>query len=241
MLKIFFTVIISVFGLVLSAQEMTPYTTDFKFTDGIYLTFDQVKDNNPIPKAKLLSSTDYNDKDFFNNLFASGKIYFYDNIGVRQEIEVSSIWGYSRNGVLYIQIQGNFNRITYIGSICHFVADITTYDSRYYSPYSGYSPYYYSPYNYGYYPYGSYYSPYGSYYNPYGSTSVAKSEVRQFMIDFESGEILEFTLDNTKRILMQDAELYEQFVNEKKSKQKDLMFVYLRKFNEKHPLMLPVR
>lgn len=61
------------------------------------------------------------------------------------------------------------------------------------------------------------------------------------MIDFESGEILEFTLDNTKRILMKDPDLYEQFIREKKSKQKDLMFVYLRKYNEKHQLMLPVR
>lgn len=240
MIKLFISVLLSVFALVMSAQELVPYTTDFKFTEGIYLNFEQVKENNPIPKAKLLSSTDYNDKDFFKNLFESGKVYFYDNIGVRQEIEVSSIWGYARNGVLYIQIQGNFNRITYIGSICHFVADITTYDSRYYSPYSGYSPYYYSPYSYGYYPYGSYYSPYGSY-SPYGTTSMAKSEVRQFMINFESGETMEFTLDNTKLILMQDPELYEQFVKEKKSKQKDLMFVYLRKFNDKHPLMLPER
>jgi hypothetical protein len=240
--------LILVFGVGLSAQDLVPYTTDFKFSEGIYLNFEQVKENNPIPKAKLLSSTDYNDKDFFKNLFDPGKVYFYDNIGVRQEVEVSSIWGYARNGVLYIQIQGNFNRITYIGSICHFVADITTYDSRIYSPYSGYYPYYYSPYSYGYspysygyYPYGSFYSPYGSYYSPYGSPSTRRSEVVQFMIDFESGEILEFTLDNTKRILMKDPDLYEQFIREKKSKQKDLMFVYLRKYNEKHQLMLPVR
>ena len=50
---------------------------------------------------------------------------------------------------------------------------------------------------------------------------------------------MEFTLDNTKRLLMKDAELYEEFVKERKKKQKDLMFIYLRKYNEKHPLMLP--
>ena len=45
------------------------YTPDFKFKDGIYLNFDEVKTNSPIPKAKLLTSADYNDREFFNKVF----------------------------------------------------------------------------------------------------------------------------------------------------------------------------
>ena len=139
-----------------SGQEvegMVKVTPDFRFKDGIYLNFDQVKMNSPIPKAKILTSADYNDKEFFRDLLESDKIYFYDNMGIRQEVSKSDIWGYSRNGIIYIQVQGNFNRITFVGSISHFVADITTYDPRYYN----------SPYGYGYYdPY--YYYPY---YSPY--------------------------------------------------------------------------
>ncbi len=118
-------------------EGMVKYTPDFRFRDGIYVNFDQVKQNSPIPKAKLLTSTDYNDKEFFKKLLESEKIYYYDGMGVRQEVNVSNIWGYARNGVLYIQVQKNFNRITFVGSICHFVADVTTYDNRYYSPYGG--------------------------------------------------------------------------------------------------------
>ena len=33
-------------------EGMAKYTPDFKFNDGIYLNFDQVKLNSPIPKAK---------------------------------------------------------------------------------------------------------------------------------------------------------------------------------------------
>ena len=113
----------------LNAQEnggMVKYTPDFRFNDGIYLNFEQVKANSPIPKSKILTSTDYNDKDFFKNLMAGEKIYFYDGMGIRQEVDRSSIWGYARNGVLNIQVQGNFNRITFIGNICHFVADVTS-------------------------------------------------------------------------------------------------------------------
>jgi hypothetical protein len=232
----------------LGAQEnegMVKYTPDFRFTDGIFLNFDQVKANSPIPKAKILTSTDYNDKDFFKNLMSGEKIYFYDGMGIRQEVERNSIWGYSRNGVLYVQIQGNFNRITFIGNICHFVADITSYDSRYYnSPYGYYDPYYspyyspyYNPYYYG--NYGSYYSPYGSYYSPYRQ-NAGRNELRQYLIDFDSGKVLEYDVENTELLLMRDPELHEEFMRLPNKKKKDLMFVYIRKFNEKNPLYLPV-
>lgn len=220
-------------------ENMVKYTPDFRFKDGIYLNFDQVKGNNPIPKAKLLTSTDYNDREFFKKLLESGKIYFYDNMGIRQEIITNTIWGYARNGVLYIQIQENFNRITFVGSICHFVADITTYDPRYYgSPYNYYNPYYYPYSGYSPYGYGSYYSPY-SYY-PYRQSNMARSEIKQYLIEFKTGNIAEFDMKNTELMLIQDPELYEEYVQLPRKKKKDLMFVYIRKFNERNPLYIPV-
>lgn len=239
---VLFTTLFSVCSLIpLIGQEqegMVKYTPDFRFKDGIYVNFDQVKLNSPIPKAKLLTSTDYNDREFFKKLLKSDKLYYYDGMGIRQEIATNSIWGYSRNGVLYIQIQENFTRITFMGSICHFVADISTYDSRYYnSPYGGYyDPYsYYSPYG-----YGSYYNPYGSYYSPYARNNMTRNEVRQYLIDFETGKILEFNLESTELLLMKDAKLYEEYMQLPRKKKKDLMFVYIRKFNENNPLYIPV-
>lgn len=238
------------FSYSLTGQEkegLVKYTPDFRFNDGIYLNFDQVKMNSPIPKAKLLTSTDYNDREFFKKLFAGEKIYFYDGMGIRQEVDKNSIWGYARNGVLYILIQGNFNRITFVGSICHFVADITSYDNRYYnspygyydpyySPYSYYSPYY-SPYSSPY--YRNYSSPYGSYYSPYGR-NMTRNELKQYLIDFESGKILEYDVSNAELLLMKDSELYEEYVRLPRKKKKELIFVYIRKFNEKNPLYIPV-
>jgi hypothetical protein len=179
----------------------------------------------------LLTSIDYNDKEFFKKILEGEKIYFYDNIGVRQEIPRNSIWGYSRNGVLYIQIQDNFNRITFVGNICHFVADVTSYDSRSsYSPYGYYDPYY-SPYG-----YSNYYSPY----SPYRQSNMARNELKQYLIDFESGKVLEFDVENTELLLMKDNQLYEEYVQLSRKKKKELMFVYIRKFNEKNPLYIPV-
>ena len=222
----------------LSGQEkdvMVKYTPGFRFNDGIFVDFEQVKLNSPIPKSRLLTSLDYNDREFFKKIFEMDKIYFYDNIGVRQEIAKNTIWGYSRNGVLYVQIQENFNRITFVGNICHFVADITTYDTRSYnSPYGYYDPYY-SPYS-----YSNYYNPYNNYYSPYNQPTVARSELKQYLIDFESGKIMEFDIENTELLLMKDNQLYDEYVQLSRSKKKDFMFVYIRKFNEKNPLYIPV-
>src|SRR4030042_5247789 len=224
-------------------ENMVKFTPDFRFKDGIYLDFEQVKTNNPIPKAKLLTSTDYNDREFFKKLLEAGKIYFYDNMGIRQEVVTNDIWGYSRNGILYIQVQESFNRITFVGSICHFVADITTYDPRYYnSPYGYNDPYYssyYSPYSiYSPYSYGSYYYP-GSGYYPYRQ-NVARNELKQYLIDFDTGKIVEFDMQNTELLLAKDTQLYEEYFQLPRKKKKELMFVYIRKFNERNPFYLPV-
>ena len=239
-LRIFFLITLFSQGIPVirvSGQEkegMVKYTPEFRFTDGIYLNFDQVKLNSPIPKSKLLTSIDYNDREFFKKILEGDKIYFYDNMGVRQEVAKNSIWGYSRNGVIYIQVQDNFNRITFVGNICHFVADVTTIDSRSYnSPYGYYDPYY-SPYS-----YSSYYNPYSPYYSPYRS-NMTRNELKQYLIEFESGKVLEFDISNTELLLMKDNKLYEEYVQLSRKKKKELMFVYIRKFNENNPLYIPV-
>jgi len=227
-------------SVVFGQEGMVKYTPEFRFNDGVYLNFEQVKQNKPLSKARLLSSLDYNDRDFFRKLFEQDKIYFYDDMGVRQELAKSSVWGYSRNGILYIQVQNEFVRITFVGSICHFVADITTVDGRYDSPYGYYNPYgYYSPYSYSpYYSPYSYYNPYSPYYSPYNRRT--RTDLKQFIIDWETGRTAEFNINNTTLFLTRDPELHEEFSRLSRRKKKDLQFVYLRKFNEKHPLYVPV-
>ncbi|TFH34155.1 MAG: hypothetical protein E4G95_08645 [Bacteroidia bacterium] len=221
-------------GTVTDSVALSP---DFRFRDGVFLNFEQVKSNSPIPKAKILTSAEYNDREFFNQVLESGKIYFYDALGGRQEVSNNDIWGYARNGILYVRVEDGFNRITYLGTLSHFVADVTTYDNRYYnSPYNYYNPYSYSPY------YSNYYNPYNSPYNsgyPYGPTTVTKNELVQYVIDFETGKLVEYEVNNIEILLMKDTELYQEFVQMPRKKKKQMLFLYLRKYNENHPVYLP--
>jgi len=217
------------------SEDSVKYTPDFKFKDGIFLNFNMVKTNSPVPKAKLLTSVEYNDRDFFTQLMKEDKIYFYDDLGMRQEIDKSLIWGFSRNGVLYRKIQNNYNRITFFGSIIHYVADVTTYDS-----YNSYYPYgYNSPYSSSY--YSPYYSPYYSSYGyPYSRSASARTNLYQFIIDFETGDEREYNIQSLESILIRDPELYEEFLSLRGRNKKKMMFVFLRRYNEKHPVFIPL-
>jgi hypothetical protein len=222
-------IVISLLGLftVTFAQQdtirMIKYTTEFRFKEGIFLNFDQVKQNNPIPKSRIITQVPYDDPDFFERVLDNKKIQVFDNIGVKQEINTSNLWGFSRNGVLYINLNDGFYRITIVGSICHFVATLTTYDNNYY-PYYSYS-----------YPYYRY--PYNPYYSPYSSTP--NTEMRQYLLDFKTGNVVNYDVAGVELLLMSDPVLHDEFATLNKKKRKQLKFLYIRKFNEKHPLYFP--
>ena len=220
-----------------STSQMVKYTTEFKFKEGFYLNFEQVKNNKPIPKSRILTSIDYKSKTFFDQVTEARTITYFDDLGNSQEIETGKFWGYCKNGILYKYIGGSFNRVTITGAICHFVANITTYSNRYNSPY-GYSPYGYSPYSY--YPYGYGYSPYGyGYPYGYGSPNYRSTELKQFLIDFNTGEVMEYNAKSVKMLLMPDPELHDEFSRLRSKKQQQLQFMYIRKFNERNPLYIP--
>lgn len=86
---------------------------------------------------------------------------------------------------------------------------------------TGYDPYYYN-------------DPFG---NPYPRYTYISS---QYILDFEFGKVLEFTVENMEAVLQRDAELYKEFLALKKRKKRDSIFLYLRKYNEKHPIFFPI-
>ncbi len=201
------------------SSNMVEYNSDFQFKEGLYLSFEDVKTNSPLPKSRIISEYDYNDPDFLDKVLVKTSVYYYDNLGNRNKLDPDKIWGYSRNGFIYINIDDDFFRITLIGSICHFIASHTTYADYYNSPYY-YNSYYYDPYR-----------------IPY--TSYPTTEMRQYLLDFNTGRVLDYSYEAVEAILMQDPELHDEYVALSKKKKKQLKFVYIRKYNAKNPLYFP--
>jgi hypothetical protein len=203
---------------------MVRYFPGFKFKDGFYLSFENVKKNNPVPKSSLITTIPNDNPDFYEQVLNHKSVFIFDRLGAKQEVQVKNLWGYARNGVLYIHINEGYFRITIIGSICHFVASQTEYDNMHnsYYPYYGGYPYY-----------GSMYSPY---YYPHSTTS---NEMRQYLLDFTTGRVFDYDVKSLTVLLMEDPVLHDEYVALSNRRQKLMKFYYIRKFNERNPLYFP--
>ena len=211
------------------AQEKTPegmvrYSTAFEFPEGIYSNFEMVKASQPIASARVVTDVDLFDREFFEKITSAKEIVIYDDNGVKTEILTSKIWGYGRNGALYINVGGSFHRISLVGNISHFVASVTTYNPNYYDPYR-YNPYY-----------GN--SPYQGRYNSPNS-SYSSTDLRQYLLDFQTGEVMEYDSESVEIMLMKDPELADEYLALRSRKRGQMKFVFIRRYNEKHPLYFP--
>ncbi len=179
-----------------------------RIKDGIFLNFSQVKNNNPVPKIQIRTQINYSDINFFDELVKEKKITYYDKLGNSQEIKPSQIWGYCNKGILYINLHNSFNRIQILGSLSHFSALYTYQDD------------------------------FMDYANPYQMTydhiRPTQTELRQYILDFETGEVYPFDYNSMEILLQKDEELSTEYAKLPKRKKRNLIFLYLRKYNEKY-------
>lgn len=195
----------------LAAQgDSVTYGTNFRLADGIYLQFGNFRTNKPIPKSRIVSDYDSTRLDFIRQVLSKNTMVYKDDNGTEQTVSTSKIWGYAENGAVYLWLNNAFNRIMVIGSICHFTAYETTY------AYMG------SPVGYG--------SPYGT----------PQQQLVQLVLDTKTGSVLQFNSDVILKLLQPDKKLFDEFSALHKKKRREQMFIYLRKFNEAHPLKFPV-
>ena len=199
-------------------QERVAYTPEYEFEEGVYANYEQFRNNEPIPKNRIASTHDYKSKDFFELVLRESNLYYYDNLGNKHALPVSEIWGYCRNGFIYIGTEEGFFRITLLGSASHFVASVTSYSGDYYSPYQN----------------NAYYDQYRS-----SPTAYSTTEMRQYLLEFETGRVVEYDVEGVELILMSNTSLHDEFMALSKKKKKQMKFVYIRKFNEQNKMYFP--
>jgi hypothetical protein len=214
-----FIVIISAFST--QAQTDTSmlieYSYGYKFNDGLYINFSQFLNNNPTNFEFINIELNNNTQDIKEALEQAKTVNYYDEFGIETNINIKDIWGCCINGRPHVMWKNEFRQIPYIGSISHFVANVTVYYDRMNDPY--YDPYY-------------YYSTV--------PTRQYSNEVVQMVIDMKTGNILEFDQNNISKLLARDIELYEEFSKLNKRKKRKLLFSFIRRYNEAHPLFFPI-
>ena len=194
-------------------DSLVQYTIDFKFNDGLFLNFNQVKNNQAVPFKNIISNENYLSDNFIDKVLDNTDInIFYD--GNKISIKSKAIWGYAKNGILYIQAQDNFFRIPSIGSISFFVAKVEVEYQTQMDPWST------------------------SYYGMPGQTYTS-SEIKRFLIDFSDGSLYEYSTSNISKLISTDLKLSDEFMNLKRRQRKQKAFIYIRRFNENNPLYFP--
>lgn len=195
-----------------SQQKMVQYTKEFQFKSGIYLSYSDFRNNSPITASQVISDYNKTSRDFFEKVLSRNTFTYQDALGKQQTVKTSEVWGYCANDIVYINHESDFNRITIIGSICHFIASVPM-------RIGVADPFYNDP-----------------FYNPPQYTYV----MQQYVMDTETGKVFEFNVTNMEILLSRDDALYKEFSGLKRKKKRDSIFLYLRKYNEKHPIYFPI-
>ena len=205
---------------------MLRYSPGFKFRDGLYLNIDEVRNNDPIPLARIVTDLGSYNKDFLNELNNSEKIILYDDYGMRKFIYTKDLWGYAESGRLYIMAGGPFQRIMIQGSISLFTASATTNVRTKFSP--GDTSLNYTTTE----------DLYRSHNRKYYYTNVT-AESKEYLFDFESNTLAAYTVDVLEKLLLRDFELFSEYTSLRKRDKKERMAEFIRRYNTNHPIYFP--
>lgn len=193
------------------------YTRDFVFDEGIYITYSDFRMNRPITKEVIESKGDKSQLDFIGKTVENSEYVYFKFGGYIHKVKTDSIWGFSQNNTVYINYDKKMFRIPVFGNISQFVATVEVINN-----YAGTaSPYYYN----------------------YGVTATNMPtkgrEVRQFVLDFYTGKIYDYDEKNIAELLKRDDKIYAEFMKLSKRKRKKMMGMYLRNYNQAHPIYFP--
>lgn len=181
----------------------------FERKEGLYLDYLQFRENRPITKPQIITNIDTSQLDFFTKVVSQKEILIMTPSGTEEKIFSKDLWGYFQNGILYIYYDNAFYKVPVLGAISYFIGtqEIT----------------YYSGVGWGY---------------PYGMVGVPVKtrELKDFLMDYYTGKIYPFSIEQLEELLKKDAEIYSEFTRLSRKQKKNKYKYYIRLFNEKHPV-----
>ncbi|MES2516001.1 MAG: hypothetical protein V4580_17740 [Bacteroidota bacterium] len=197
----------------LRAQDSIPFTKDFRLYEGLYLGYQDFRYNWPIPKEKIITTINKDQLDFYSKLIDEEFIEYTERDGTVSKIKSERVWGYCQNNIIFINQESNFFRIPVFGAISNFIGTVEVTN---YSP--GYDPFMNAPMN---------------------STAQKTREIRQYLFDFYSGEVMPFSIEKMEEYLKRDQAIYKEYSALSKKNKKEMATKYIRMYNEKHWVYFP--
>ncbi|GIV29616.1 MAG: hypothetical protein KatS3mg028_0682 [Bacteroidia bacterium] len=160
--------------------------TAYERKEGLYLDYIQFRENHPVVKAKIVTSIDTNQLDFFTKVVSQKQIVIASANGGTVAVSPQNLWGYFQNKILYIYYDNAFYKVPVLGAISYFIG---TQEVTYYS-------------NVGIgvgYPYGM------------GGVPVKTREMKDFLLDYYTGKVYPFSIEQLEELFKKDEGIYQQF------------------------------
>jgi len=201
------------FCAILPAQDSIAYSKEFRLYEGIYLSYQDFRHNWPISKQKIQTKISKDQLDFYSKMVEQDYIDYSERDGSLTRVKTDYVWGYCQNNSIYIQHDRHFFRIPVFGAISYFVGTVEVVN------------------------YSAAYDPFMT--SPMSGTTVKTQEMRQYLLDFYSGEMVLFSTDKLENFLKRDEVLYKEYRELSRKKKRDLAARYIRLYNEKNPVYFP--
>lgn len=226
------------------SQQRVPYSPDFEFKEGIYLTFKDFKNNNPIPVTHIYSELDIRNEDYLDMVLESDSLIYYDNLLEERAVSTMAVWGFAKKNKVFIgvntvqeskdwQDRGWFPMLS-IGAYSYFTATIIV--TRYMPPSGSMSM---SSGGIG--MYGDPMFPdNGTYYDEAVTVHFLLEFSTGRLIDLGSGDLSAISPELLKELLQYDQMLLKEFESKSRHDQKQAAMFYIRQFNQRNPIYFPV-
>ncbi|MBL7917693.1 MAG: hypothetical protein JNM96_04800, partial [Bacteroidia bacterium] len=143
------------------------------FKDGLYFTHSDFRKNSPLTKNNINTDLNKEQLDFYYKITSFDKIN-YTQSGTTYTIESKTIWGFVQNKTLFLNYNGVFYRVPVFGSICYFAGIVETI--------------------------GYYNGIYDPMFGAGGGRATKSQEVREFLMNYYDGKVINFNMDEAEKL-----------------------------------------
>ena len=200
------------------SDSLVLLTKNFKFSDGIYLSFEEFKENKPSISWDSTFARLHTNPQNLTTLVDTIHLKTSDD-------QIGQIWGFSLGGIPYINQQekntaglNKYLGIKVRGNICYFTKSETLKKSKVIKAY-----------------------------NPVTGIPFRESEVmtekdieRKFMLSFNTGEVLDFTPSNFIEWIETDSQLVNTVMELPDEDRAEKLFKCLLIYDDRNPVYVPV-
>tara|TARA_Y100000768_G_scaffold313338_1_gene248076 strand:+ start:239 stop:880 length:642 start_codon:yes stop_codon:yes gene_type:complete len=191
------------------------FYTNPEVKDGIYYTMEALRNNTPIPFDSVETSLDQNAPDFYEKLLLQDEIIVRDSSGTTPLIAYE-IFAVGIEGVPFIHAYYDYYRCITFGKLCYF-ATVNPLSGREIVPTSTVSI-------------GTWGVGIGI------GTPTQDIANQQFIFDLDNGLSSVLTRTSIIDFIASDDELLAEYKSLKRKQQRDQLYLFIRRFNENHPL-----